>query len=459
MYQSQFFSVAQTFSTEEWKSFKTYLNTKVREDSEIMLLYHYIQKYRNDLGDPNLELEKANKKLFKSKTRKNFQNLLSRLYNYALDFITHEEFKKDPREYALYKMLALNHRGLHAQASKQYLSQIKILDSYPIDLWNHYYQLRTTHELKFSDNRQRPLSDIHLYKLIIKDWSILKSQPKAYYTLDARHIEILKRTNLENTIQKLSETSEEDDTSYQIEKLCDFMCHMQEDMDTEIIIWLKKNQSILNPNLGVFFTVLLIQTYLRKLKAGLGLSNRLYEVIDLGLKNDWLTDHGKMTYQRFLMITSMGSFYKEENEMLEFTRKYKDGMEKGIREQAYLHAQAIIACFYGNYEQSISILNRTSYSNHHLSSHARVLNLINYYSSFQDDIDFVSSHIENTLAYHKRHSLKYSESHLKGVLQFCKIIQMLVLQKPLIDIRNTIQKSQFLVRRAWLDRHVKELSQ
>ena len=58
MFQSQLFTILQTFTQTEWKEFRDYIITQTREQSEPVTIFDYIAAHKEDLQHPKLELEK-----------------------------------------------------------------------------------------------------------------------------------------------------------------------------------------------------------------------------------------------------------------------------------------------------------------------------------------------------------------------------------------------------------------
>jgi len=149
MHNSKLFKLLQTFQNNEWKACQRFIASQVKDDAEILQLYNYILRYKNNLKHKKLDQEYVIDELFPRKASKNFQNLLSKLYTYAIDYLAVKTLLEDDKQKELNIFRSLKERHLFYEANDVRLKAIEKITVSPKDLWNTYYLHLFNHHYEY----------------------------------------------------------------------------------------------------------------------------------------------------------------------------------------------------------------------------------------------------------------------------------------------------------------------
>jgi len=211
MRKSKLITLLCTFQPGEWKTCRSYLISLTNEDAEVIYLYDYIMHYRRDLNHNKLAIDYARTAIFKNKTTKNFQNIMSRLRGMVLDYMAVDHMRRDEREMELHRMMSLNERGIYAGAIQKKDQLLQRIQHEYLDIWNELYVLRAVHSIRFSDNPLKEKESKSSFLSSYNSWSRLKSNLNNYYLLEAENIGKTSRFDVSGAIDELREAISLDD--------------------------------------------------------------------------------------------------------------------------------------------------------------------------------------------------------------------------------------------------------
>ena len=152
MQSSQLLRLLIAMKPNEWRGFEIFLYSRISSSSELARLYSYIKKHRKNPTSNKLELGRANKLLFKNKSRKNFSNLMSVLTGHFRNYFVHLQLEQKELLQNALLIEELNNRNLYDDATQVYRDTIKKEEKWQLGFMNNMYKQMIYHQLYYSYN-------------------------------------------------------------------------------------------------------------------------------------------------------------------------------------------------------------------------------------------------------------------------------------------------------------------
>lgn len=458
MHQSKLFALLKTFEKSEWKSFRGFLIWQTREEAEVVAIYDYISKYKESLTHKQLSVDIACKVLFKQKTRKNFLNLLSKLTSFVVDYLATQEMMKDKRAMQLNSVLALNRRGLYKEALKSRKQLRTIIAKAPLDIWNAYYNLRASHTIQFSDNPIKKTACKETYTNTFNAFQQLCAELRLYYLLDAEHIMRISREDLQSQIALLQSMDLKTD-SPNTQMLSELVILVKEDSKTafeNLYSLLLNTTQQMEVSIGTLTLLHMIQYQIRELKRGRGEMEKLHLLYEYGAQNELLFDNGKTAYGRFTQWVEIVCLTDKPHRGYEIIEKWSYTLHESSKAEVISISLVYCNFYNGKYDEAITEINTFPYKQRFIKNSSREILLMIYLILYPEDIDFLLTQISNFKEYSNRHAHVGSDLHNEGRENFIKILIRIAKGENPNSILNTVNEEQYLLRRTWLRKHLKE---
>lgn len=460
MRDSKLLELLATFKSYEWKSCRRYLASEMDESAEVIYLYDYIMKYRKDLAHKKLRIDFANQYLFKNKTMKNFQNVMSRLYGYLLDYIAVSHMKSDDRELRLHTLMSLNNRGLYRRALDTHDQYITLINSTSLDIWNTWFSLRATHAIRYSDNPVKLREPRESIDTLFNAWQKTISEMGQYYMLDTMYSNRLWKLGYDDQIKLLKRQSETCLSETTIAKLIRNVRSLFEDKHEYAYVQLFKNlkndHDNMGDEIGSIVILYLIQYQLSEIKQGRGSLLELGELFDKGLKRRWLFDNNHISDVRFSMMVHTACLNNQIAKARELIGDWSFALSTESRDDIVALSRATVLFYDHSYSESIELLNAQPFKKFRDRNAARILLLMNYFLYYPENAEFMTTQISNYKSFLKRKEELSSESHFQGALNFVEILTSLVKKEDVTVIKDRAKGMNSLVRRTWLLRYLEQ---
>jgi len=458
MHQSKLFTLLRTFEKSEWKSLRGYLIWQTREKAEVVIIYDYISQYKDTLDHKRLIIDTACKTLFKTKTRKNFLNLLSKLTGFVVDFLSTQEMMKDKRAMQLNSVLALNRRGLYHEALKSRSQLGKIIDTGPLDIWNAYYNLRASHAIQFSDNPIKKTACKETYSNTFNAFQQLVAELKLYYLLDAEHIMRISREDLQSQIELLQTIQlQVDSYNSQLLSLLIKIVKKESTLAFEKLYKLLINNSRkLEVSIGTLALLHLIHFQIRRVKKGKGNFELIHSLHEFGMQNELLFDNGKISDGRFTQWIEIVCLTDKPNRGYEIINTWSHTIHQKTRAEVVSLSLGYCHFYNGKHDASITELTMFPYKQRLIKNSRRAMLIMNYLLLYPNDIDFLLTQISNFREYIRRNGHESSLLQNEGMENFIKIIYRIVRGENPQLVLLSVNKEKRLLRRTWLRKYLTE---
>ncbi|MEE9373112.1 MAG: hypothetical protein V3V00_08675 [Saprospiraceae bacterium] len=462
MRKSKLFDLLRSLEKEEWKSFRSFLLSRHKEGTEMILLYDYISKYKGDWNHKYLDKDRANSLLFKKKSNKNFLNLMHQLRTEILDYFAWEDMQRDPRDMNLHTLKSLNRRGLFLSSTGLNNHFQKSIDKSPIDLWNSWYQLQANHILKFSDNPIKAGREPELWKQMAGIWHRFKTHLDLFYQADAMNIMKLYPDNLSTDISELvpgKSDLADDFIANILRDLVAFTVSDDQDLYMKIFDTLIDGKIQLTSNFGGVVLDYLINYNIRKAKKGQGDYVELFRLYDFGLNTGLLFDNGEISDSRFLVAVELASLEEVKMDPMAFIDTWSSSLNKETRDDVILLARSSANIYGGRAGHAIAELNQYKFSNPRHQNSMRILLLMADFTDNYDNTEFLNNQLRNFYEYTKRHEKVSSPLHYEAIINFCKILRMIANRGPLGDVIGFLAIDHPLVKRLWLYTYIDKIKE
>lgn len=152
MHNSKLFKVLHTLSNEEWLSLNRYID-KDSLSPQVKQLFAYLYQRKGKLDSKVMAIDYVRSKYFDGMTKKNFQNMMSKLGTATEDFLILKHLKEDRYEWELRRFQVYNDRNLYDLANNRVdLLTKQWSENDSIDFRLLLYLLRLRHNQFFSEN-------------------------------------------------------------------------------------------------------------------------------------------------------------------------------------------------------------------------------------------------------------------------------------------------------------------
>jgi len=457
MYNSKLFRIFQTFDKNDWKLFRRYLLTEVGEQSEILNLYDYIAKYKTDLTHKNLEIDRANKKIFEAKTKQNFQNLMSRIYGYSMEYISIQHLKSDPKLFQLQKVKALKSRHIQDMASKEAESLDGLIQQGQEDIWDALYLTQAYHYLKFSNHPEsKKVKELHLLK-INDNWNKAKKVLDLYYLMDMQNDEIVyhfgnqeRMSQLLNSIKNYEPSSFLSEVIYHVYTL---RSSRSEASFEYLFHTLKSTPHKLSFNIGAVAIIFCIEHERRKLNSTYAKIDKLYELYKIGISSKFILEKGKINDLRFLLMAELVAIVDGYEKCQKWIRENVHLIIHTYKNEIIQFSLARNELLSMNGETALDILNDIDFTHPKLQFKYKAQRLIAYVLSYPENSEFVLSQITNLEKQVKRGEGKMSNYVQTAYLNFLMILKLINSGQHLDKTIEQFKSLDIITNVVWLSKY------
>jgi len=457
MHKSTLFEYLGTFKKAEWKSFKKYLSSSIGDQTDTYRLFRLIEKHATDLHHKDLNLEIIGKKSFQGATRKTLLNYMSKLSKEIEHYWTLEEFEEEKRAYDLFKLKALNRRGLYDKADKLG-SKIRknTLDPKRYDIWDHYYLLAADHELYFSYN---PIKSGDFGKKLLEECissALAFSNEVTHY----HKIEGLNRISWRNEpewtpkLKRLSSIHkgfEESSKTVLLNRIYNFIKD-DDEADFEFLMELFFSENIkLSEPLSVSLFVFLRKYFAKKISNGnMDYNKRVADFLFQAQVENRTSYRGVLPVETFRASIAALCNVGQTERALELINDAEGKLSKEISDQAIILAKLTLYTKNEQYIEAISLHQKNEFNTFYYKSNALPIMLRIYYQTLEADTSFIQYQLRNFRDYILRHRSDFSIQRYSGLKNFLKILGLMISNEDLEIIEKQISNFDQIFYRTWI---------
>ena len=444
-----------TLRPRDWKLIEKYVDQSFDKDSQITHLFYHFKSNSFFLEGTVVDPEFIQKKLYPSITKKQVQNLMSRLYEEVLQIITIDDFASSDR-FEKAQVISLNNRGLYDLANKKLAKTEKqITKSGKQDWWQDLSMHELHHRIYFSDN---PIS----YKDSSSLESSIQSLRRAKQNLFTFYkIEITNRVKIlaEDWTDLLDNINEESPNSLQ--EILNALSKMIIDEDPlayEAALTLFTERDMFYSEELNIVTCLLLARYLNNqiAKGQKELIDNLLSVFQVGLDKGYMLDKGKLSDIRYHNIINIACVNDRTDWARSFVDNYSNLIDKPLRSQSIDLGLAQIMFSEERFDDCLGVLVAKRFSNFSKLQRAKWLTLLCNYELNKDYPDFQYTVVDNYRRYVLRNKNKLSHVNYNGGLALAKIMKMMSDQRPLFELEDELKNHDYILKRSWVDQKLDE---
>ena len=165
MKKSKLYQLISVLSPQEWNEIKHFIQTRKSITPQVKQLYQYLYQRRRNLNTSALAIDTVRTNHFDGMSRKNFQNMMSKLCKLVEESLILNQVRKDDIEYEFQQFKLYNDRGLFDLANRKAEALIeKWENNSPIDRIYFDYILKILNHQYFSYNPVRRYKKVLLIK-------------------------------------------------------------------------------------------------------------------------------------------------------------------------------------------------------------------------------------------------------------------------------------------------------
>jgi len=418
---SKLLNLVGSFSEKDWRKCRKLIETR-RPDSKELRLFKFLKNNHHKHDSDRLSIDNLkNSTILGYNSKKNVQNIMSRLSLLIEDYMVLESYEEDKleREYRLFK--SYNDRGLFGLANKKADSLIsKWENESTIDKRYFEYILKIIHHQYFSNNpikREQKQLVIKLNQALLTSYKADKSM-YTYVTNIDMALKLISDEDLQNirpSVNRLNEsyfaiTSQLNNSETYSS---DSFIHLYNELIT--------NDAINNELRVIMFTH--CETYLRN-KAILAKNSedsiKLLGLYEFGMKTKILTYKDKIGTTKFVNIIQVACYLKQFDWAESFQSNYGQLVAKEhVKECGLMTAMQL--CFgRKNYTEAIEIILFNEIKLFTVTS--RWFMISSYFITF-DNLDFFESQLNNFIQFIYYNKNKISIQNFEGSLNLGKIFK------------------------------------
>ncbi len=464
MKQSKLFQIAQSFTTDEWKKARKYVLYCTEERSEVYQLYTYLTKYRMREDAKQLNINYAHARMFPQKTRKGFQNVMSKLNQILEDFLRWEWIKRNKDEYDLALLNSLNERGLfHLFDLRADQVRKRHAKSNEINLWKDMAKLRVRHLQAFSDNPTKQLNGEYALSKTAKSLIKFSSNLSNYYLTAMLHQTQISSEQYADQIKTLLKFPRSNQST-RIGFLLDHLRLLTEKkipQSYDILFDSLINESaFLSDDMHKAIFMSLLRYTTNEFKEGNAQSaDKIMSLYEIGIESKILLVNNRLPYRRVANIINVLCACNRIDRANAFLDQYEHLIPDDHREETIRISKAQIAFYGKNYEEVIQILSTQVFNKFIHMIRVRWLLLCSYYKIYSEDVNFMEMAIRNYNNHINNNRKKLSESNYYGSLNLSKIIKALVSNASPEYLKRELANQKQIVFRTWLSEQISELTE
>jgi len=438
---------------------------RYRDGSEVPTLFDYVMKHRKNLQHKKLQIDVANENLYKNKTTKNFQNLMSTLAKDVLDYLAYVNMKSDVNELHLHQLQALNRRGLFDEAVDFNTTYQQEIVEGKIDIWNKMYQLRALHELKYSNNPIKIGRDGEMWNEIIDLWSNLRDELSLFYRVDAANIQKLYNEDLSERInQELKEVDANRKNDLKrilknLEILTSDEKFEEGHLAEENLIFLENSHETLSSTVATLVLILTILYERRRTKYDPTQLDRLYRLLKIGIDTGHIAYGGRITYANYLAVVNVFCYHEKFEKAEIFINEWRDKIAYHRQDEIYYLAKSLYHIYNLDGDAALEILNGVNFKEINRKGIWRRYHLVACFLAY-DNGAFLDSQYANYLSFANRNAQNIV-TDVNSKTSGAKLVELLKYVNLELDRQKVKKNYKYYIPNSftiWTSYYIKKLS-
>lgn len=446
MINSKLIRLLSTFEKSEWNSFSKYLDYRLPREPQESKLFKYISIRRDNLNSKKLLLDevRANAEMgFISK--KNIQNIMSRLTLLIEEFLVIESLKQDQYEKDLRLFQIYNDRSLYGLSDNKADSLINNwVSNSRVDIKLYHYLLRLYHAQYFSENPIVYQEEKNLLHKLISNFKDFKEVYTDFYGFVNDHA-----VSLNNEHVFKEENYEKSELSIRILKVISSFSDLQHEGDYRAFEFLY-GELVTNENISPDLQTMIFEFCERFLRSQYqnveneAYSNKILEFYDFGMRKKIMLYKGSISLLKFQNIIQIACFLQEFDWASKFLLDYKElvPIQNVVENQTLALVQ--INCAKANYEEVIDLIIGTDIKTFVLKLLSRWYLLVCYYI-IHDNHDFMDSQLNSFSQFVYYNKKRISAKNFESSINLMKIIKSATSHPKRFDLQSQIIKYKNIV--------------
>ena len=445
MKNSKLITLLWSFSSKDWSKCAKYLEAR-KFNSKELRLFKYLKSNQKRLDSQKLSLDNLkNSSILGYNTKKNVQNIMSRLSLLIEDYMVMESLNSDQieKEFRLFK--CYNDRGLFSLANKKADALIKLWEeNSPIDRKYFEYILKVLHNQYFSNNPIRRDTKV----------LVVKKLHQALLTLYKANIELYTYAAQAAISIKLIDEKELKDVgiakNYLSDSYFSITSHLNNSnlFDSDSFEFLYE-ELIADNQINIELKAIMsshCESYLMKnmqLQKSDGYGLKLLDLYEYGVKSKILTYKDKIATVKFQNIIQIACYLKQFEWAESFQSNYGQLVAKEHIEETMLMTSVQLNFGRLNYDDLIDIILFNEFKIFLFKLRCRWFLVSTYLITF-DNVDFFESQLSNFTQFIYYNQSKISAANFEGSLNLAKVFRAYI-TKPDFSLEEEIAKYQNIV--------------
>lgn len=383
----------QTFNKKEFAQFGDYIISPFFNKSILFIKFYELLK--GDYPDfENLNKQLIFKEIYPNEEYKDkkIRDLFSKMNEFALDFIAHEDFNRKFLTKNAYILENLVNRKLTVHYNSKYKESVKLLKSEKIIdedyIFAEYSYSRT--ERLYKGLYERKLGEIVISEQIIEEYNYFINYFVYMVLAYALHLNIRRYSGEYkfhlSLLDKVTEFLEEHPRDkYPVISIISRLLKMQADIDNsvednsrsyrEVIELIEKYSDTINiQNKRYIYVFLFNYTRIKSLGSNQFFKEEHYRILKYSIENNLYPKDGNIfPFNSYVTVAATALVHKDFEWAEEFIEKYKNEVTKDQRENSYTFCKGALNYRKGNLGEALKYLGKVSIDE--LYFHLRVQNL------------------------------------------------------------------------------------
>lgn len=447
-----------TLTSEEWSSYRKYLLSNTRNDSDNFTMFELLQRRKEKLKQLK-DADEFREKHFPQMTSKSFSNMMSRLFNWLEEWLAIYEFRKDENREKLRLINGFNRKGLFKIASshaRKLEKKMLAIEGYSIEqneILKELYQI-----LYYSDNPAKYDDDELLNKLVQSHRDSTHEQLLLYLS-ELHNWMAVKKMDLTKLIDETSSTITTlapSPLTKELEHLLNFVCTHDQKAFFKLRTLLYENKINQESKLHTLLVYYVIAFSLRLwMKGKIKNSKDVMDVYEYALSTKVFLSEGKIPKVQFFNIITILVNIRSQDEMLTFVNEWIDKVQTQNVPSMRSLAYAMLDFAYKNYDQILVHLRDVIFEDFDDKTRAIGLQIIAFYKSKDLDYNLLNNKLDNFRRYLLRHKSSISDKYYWSHINLIKVIRLLC-KSTFESITIDLNKYEVLIYRKWFLEQIKK---
>lgn len=451
MHNSKLFKVLRSLSNQEWISLKKYID-KDSLSPQVKQLFAYLFQRKAKLDSKVMSIDYVRTKYFENMTKKNFQNMMSKLGTATEDFLILKHLKEDRYEWEVRRFQVYNDRNIYGLADKQAAILIDGWSkSEPLDFNLFTYLTRIYHTQFLSENPIKYKKGNTILKELIITLNNMNLVMSDYYDFileNALSISLVENKELSiDPILSDSLSSKLLPIISNLRKLSDQDNSLREVAFDYLFDVLVSDSSISKELKTVIYE--LCDQYLRH-KISQENNKRellkLFQLFDFGTQQGLVLYNNAMSRYKFQNIIAIACILEKFDWVTNFIKNNINFLPELEKKENMKFAEIQILFCQNEFDEIISIINSSSFNLFGLKLQSRWYLISCYFITF-DKIDFINAQINGFIQFLYYNEKRISKKIYEGVLNLAKLYKSAIHFSSEVDLHLEIQKYDNIVFR------------